>query len=170
MEASRKEEQFNQLVFENQAIIHKICRVYCVLEQDREDLFQEIVFNLWKGFTSFRNESAFSTWLYRVALNTAITQKKKNRSRLGREVKMREILPGNNREEIMEQELQIGALYKGIQQLKKVEKAIILLYLEEKTYQEIADITGLTKTNVSVKLVRIKAKLEKLVKSILSNS
>ncbi|KAA3626801.1 MAG: sigma-70 family RNA polymerase sigma factor [Bacteroidetes bacterium] len=170
MEASRREEEFNQLVFENQAIIHKICRVYCVFPQDREDLFQEIVFNLWKGFASFRNEAAFSTWLYRVALNTAITQKKKNRNRLGREVKLRDTYTGDAKDEILEQEIQVRALYKGIQQLKKVEKAIILLYLEEKTYQEIADITGLTKTNVSVRLVRIKTKLEKLVKAILSNT
>ncbi len=170
MEASKREEEFNQLVFENQAIIHKICRIYGVLPQDREDLFQEIIFNLWKGFASFRNEAAFSTWLYRVALNTAITQKKKSRNRLGMEVMLTDSYSNENKDEIMEHHVQVRALYKGIQQLKKVEKAIILLYLEEKTYQEIADITGLTKTNVSVKLVRIKAKLEKLVKSILSNS
>lgn len=170
MDISSRESEFNHLVFEHQAMLHKICHIYSDTMEDRQDLFQEIVINLWKGFSGFRQQSSFSTWMYRVALNTAISQKRKSKNRLGKKEQLKEFSLQTDDHSSRDAEVRSMALYKGIQQLKKIEKAVILLYLEGKSYKEIADITGLSKTNVSVRLVRIKTKLGKLVKSILSNS
>ena len=153
---------FEHLIFEHQRLIHKICNIYGKSAADKEDLFQEITIQLWKSFSSFEHKSKFSTWLYRVALNTAITQKRKEKrkpvfSSLS-EKEMR--IPENN--ETVEEDL--AALQHAIRQLKNVDRAIIFLYLEEKSYQEIADIIGITPKNVGVKIVRIKAKLLTILK------
>lgn len=170
MNISETEQKFNKLIYENQAILHKICHVYCEVEADREDLFQEMIINLWKGFASFKRKASFSTWMYRVALNTAISQTRKRKKRFWERTTLEKDVAYEENKDKQEKEIQLNALYSAIRQLKKVERAIILLYLEEKSYQEIAEITGLSKSNVSVKLVRIKLKLEKIVKSILSKS
>lgn len=159
------EATFERLIVENQQMIHKICNIYGRDEADKEDLFQEITLQLWRSFESFQEKSKFSTWLYRVALNTAITQKRKqNRHPQSTSLSDQEFqVPDSSAEESNEEDLK--QLRWAMQQLKSIDRAIIFLYLEEKSYQEIADIIGITTKNVGVKIVRIKAKLLSIMKS-----
>lgn len=155
------EKEFVQIISQNQGIIHKVCSIYCDSEEDRRDLFQEILAQLWKSFPSFRNESKFSTWMYRVALNTAITSFKKNKrqpDQSGLEIENFQVAVEEYDDETEEQ---IKLLHKAIANLSGIEKSIILLYLENKKYEEIAEITGITQNYVRVKMNRIKKKLKK---------
>ncbi len=153
-------DQFLKLLKEHQGIVHHICALYANNLEDRKDLFQEISFQLWKSFRSFRNESKFSTWLYRVSLNTAITHIRKRRkiSFTSLEEMDYVLVDSSNPSDD-----DIQNLYQSISKLTKVDRAIILLYLEEKSYEEIGDILGITISNVGVRINRIKSKLEKLL-------
>ena len=160
------EKEFLQIITENQGIIHKVCSIYCDMEEDRRDLFQEILVQLWKSFPSFRYESKFSTWMYRVAINTAITAYKKESKRGKSSPLGKEILSVVDDSYDFEYEENIKKLYSAISQLTSIEKSIILLYLEDKPYEEIAEITGITQNYVRVKMNRIKKKLETIIKGI----
>nr|WP_319272457.1 sigma-70 family RNA polymerase sigma factor [uncultured Draconibacterium sp.] len=152
--------EFSQLIEQHQAIIHKITMVYADGRSNREDLFQEICLQLWRSYPNFRSESKFSTWMYRVALNTAISDIRKKKTDIHFEQ-----LHDNDRlqTETSDEKEQEKLLYQAISKLNRIDKAIILLWLEEKSYDEIASILGISKTNVSVKLVRIKRKLEEMI-------
>jgi RNA polymerase sigma-70 factor (ECF subfamily) len=157
------EKEFLQIITDNQGIIHKVCSIYCDSEEDRRDLFQEILVQLWKSFPSFRNESKFSTWMYRVALNTAITSFKKDKRQPDKSG-----IPYENLQLAVEVydtgiEDQIKLLNNAVLQLTGIEKSIILLFLEDKKYEEIAEITGITQNYVRVKMNRIKKKLKLLM-------
>ncbi len=165
MKEERLEKEFLTLADTHQGIIHKVCRMYCDNETDRKDLFQDILIQLWRAFPSFKGQSKFTTWAYRVAINTAISNYRKQ--------KRRPRLDGLNGEELQipdysnfsfEQEEQTQLLHRAINKLTKIEKAIIMLYLEEHSYEEIAAIIGITKTNVGVKINRIKIKLKSILK------
>ena len=155
----RDKEGFLELVQQNISIIHKVCNIYCYRKAYWEDTYQEIVYNLWKSYPSFRKESQFTTWMYRVALNTALSQNRKEKKNLSiiaqgysdAEDSMAEAAEDHNR---------IDLLYSAIDSLRQIDKAIVLLWLEKKSYAEISVITGLTESNVSVRLVRIKEKLK----------
>ena len=154
---------FERLIYENQAMLIKVCNIFCKTQADKDDLFQEITINLWKGLPSFKGNSKLSTWIYRVSLNTALSNAGRKKKRL---VQYRDKLPehasiGSNDGSIDEEQIQM--LYTGIERLKPVEKALILLYLEEHSYSEIADIMGISEKNAGVKLHRIKRKLEKIL-------
>ena len=157
------EKEFVKRIQNHQGILHKICFVYSNNNADKEDLYQEIVLQLWRSYPSFRKEAKFSTWMYRVALNTAITLNKKaaifenHKTQLSDEYAV---------EEVIDYSEDIKILYKAISKLSKIEKAIIMLWLEEKAYSEIAEIVGVSEKNVSVKLVRSKKKLAKTIKKI----
>ena len=157
------EKEFIQIITDNQGIIHKVCSIYCDLEEDRRDLFQEIIVQLWKSYSSFRNESKFSTWMYRVALNTAITSFKKDKRQPDKTgisfetLQVAEEIYDNQTEE------QIRLLHHAVSRLTGIEKSIILLFLEDKKYEEIAEITGITQNYVRVKMNRIKKKLKFLM-------
>lgn len=155
------EKEFVKIVSENQGIIHKVCSIYCDSEEDRRDLFQEILVQLWKSYSSFRSESKFSTWMYRVALNTAITSFKKGKRQPDQNNLSYENIQIADENYDNETEEQIRMLHKAIGHLTGVEKSIILLYLEDKSYEDIADITGITQNYVRVKMNRIKKKLKK---------
>lgn len=160
------EKEFVILLNQNAGILYKVCNLYCDVPEDRSDLFQEIVLQLWKAFPSFRKESKVSTWMYRIALNTAISGFRK-RSKGFLQISLSDggfEIPDPARTSFEDEN--ITALYKAIAQLSSVEKAIIMLYLEESSYQEIADITGISKSYVGVKLNRIKSKLEVILKPI----
>jgi RNA polymerase sigma-70 factor (ECF subfamily) len=133
--------------------------MYVSQEFPLADLYQEVVYNLWKSYPKFRNECSQSTWLYRIALNTCITGMRKELRR-PKHVPILDLAEYLVEPESMEE--YIKEMYRLIYQLKTLERAIVLLYLEEKSYQEIADITGLTLNNVAVKLKRIKEKLIKM--------
>jgi len=152
----QKQQEFMSLVMKHQGIIHKICFIYGHKPVDRDDLYQEILLQLWRSWPTFRQNAAFSTWMYRVALNTAINQTRKP------SLFLREDPPAEQAENpgiLADLSEEIRLLYCAIARLGKVDRAIILLWLEEKSYEEIAGITGITAKNVSVKLVRIKARL-----------
>ena len=157
------EKEFLQIITENQGIIHKVCSIYCDLEEDRRDLFQEILVQLWKSYPSFRSESKFSTWMYRVALNTAITSFKKDKRQPDKSGVQYENL--QLAEELYDSiaEDQIRMLNQAVSNLTGIEKSIILLFLVDKKYEEIAEITGITQNYVRVKMNRIKKKLKLLM-------
>lgn len=159
------EKDFVKIIIKNQGIIHKVCNIYCDTPDDRSDLFQEIVAQLWKSFPGFRAESKLSTWMYRVALNTAITHFKKGERRPDRDYLPYENFQVEDETYNTEIEEQIKELHRAIQQLTGIEKSIILLYLENTSYEEIAEITGITQNYVRVKMNRIKKKLKKLMKT-----
>jgi RNA polymerase sigma-70 factor, ECF subfamily len=147
-------------------MLHKVCNVYCHSEQDRQDMFQEIIIQLWKAYPRFRGDSKFSTWLYRIALNTAISDLRKQQRR----VKMiySEEVPFNMSadDKNLEKEEQLQQLYKAIAGLGEIEKAIVMLYLEDKSYDEMEEILGINQNNLRVKMNRVKEKLRKLTKSV----
>lgn len=157
------EKEFLQIIQKNQGIIHKVCNMYCDSQEDRSDLFQEIVAQLWKSYPSFRQESKVTTWMYRVALNTAITSFKKSKRRPDQNSLTYENFQLADEEYDTETEDNIKLLHTAVSQLTGVEKSIILLFLENKKYEEIAEITGITQNYVRVKMNRIKKKLKKLM-------
>ena len=151
---------FVDMVYNHVGIIYKICKLYAA-EEDRNDLKQEIIFQLWKSYPSFKGESKFQSWMYRVAINTAMlglrARKVKYTSLSGHETEIPdEQWKGSHEDERVRQ------LYQHISKLKDLDKTIIFLYLEQCSYEEIAEITGISKKNVSVRLVRIREKLRKL--------
>ncbi|MEN8138590.1 MAG: RNA polymerase sigma factor [Bacteroidota bacterium] len=160
---SKKEAEFLQLTHKHQGIIHKICYLYCKSKADKDDMYQEIILQLWKSYSSFKSKSAFSTWMYRVALNTAITMTNKQK-----------ILIRSDKSTIIPVDLEctvglsedVKILYQAISKLKKIERGIVLLWLEEKSYEEIAETFGISVKNVSVRLVRLKAKLAEIIKNL----
>ena len=156
----RNRKEFSELIEKNQRLIHKVTFVYTNSVVEREDLFQEICLQLWKSYANFRHESQFSTWMYRVALNTAISTVRKKRNSFAFEPLQNE---SQIQAETSGEKENVKQLYGAISKLNSIDKAIILLWLEEKNYDEIAAIMGITKSNVSVKLVRIKRKLEELI-------
>lgn len=143
-------------------MIFKVCHLYCKTETDREDLFQEIVFQLWRSFGSFRGQSAVTTWMYRVALNTAISGARKNK--IGRLTTYMDALPPHIPQEDRgaEKKEQLDQLRRAIAQLSDVEKSIVVLYLEERSYEEMEAILGIKVVNLRVKMNRIKEKLRRL--------
>jgi RNA polymerase sigma-70 factor, ECF subfamily len=157
------EKEFLHIITENQGIIHKVCSIYCDLEEDRRDLFQEILVQLWKSYPSFRSESKFTTWMYRVALNTAITSFKKDKRQPDKSGISYENLQLAEEMYDVRTEDQIKILNQAVSQLTGIEKSIILLFLEDKKYEEIAEITGITQNYVRVKMNRIKKKLKLLM-------
>ncbi|QZE14329.1 RNA polymerase sigma factor [Halosquirtibacter laminarini] len=156
-------QEFLSKITENQKIIHKVCSVYCFDTESRKDLFQEILVQLWKAYPSFKGNSKFSTWMYRVSLNTAITYFKKEKKGFftqSIENETLQISAGCVDEEF---ELRVELLHQSIATLSSIEKSIVLLYLEEKKYEEISEILGITQNNVRVKMSRIKDKLRKIM-------
>jgi RNA polymerase sigma-70 factor (ECF subfamily) len=152
-------EKFLNAVDMHQGIIHKILSVYTYNEEDRKDLLQEILLQLWISFPSFSERSAFSTWMFKVALNTALLHKRKRKYEINAREKMTEKLSSQFN---VDKKDVIISLYMAIDQLKPVDKAIALLYLEQKNYQEIEQIMGMKKNNVGVRINRIKEKLRKI--------
>jgi RNA polymerase sigma-70 factor, ECF subfamily len=136
--------------------------MYCNNPDNRQDLFQEIVIQLWKAFPSFRHEAKFSTWMYRVAINTAISDIRRQKNKI-RGIGIENIADEIKDEEYnREKEEQLQQLYKAIEQLSAIEKALVMLYLEDKSYDEMEDILGINQNNLRVKMNRIKEKLRKL--------
>lgn len=154
------EEEFLNVVRQHERIIYKICYLYTTKSAAINDLYQESVLNIWKAFPKFRRECKTSTWIYRITLNTCISfiRKEKNIPEIISLTREVEEL-ANEKDELHEM---LRQLYRLINKLGQLDKSIILLYLEEKSYEEIAEITGLTVTNVATKLARIKEKLKKM--------
>lgn len=141
----------------NQNIIYKVCNLYRDSREDQEDLFQEIVYQLWKSYPGFKGESKLSSWMYRIALNTAIAVYRKPKI----DITYPEELPEHAHYTVdLNSSENEERLFRTLRTLTDAEKAVISLYLEDFSYQEIATITGLTESNVGVRLNRIKNKLK----------
>ncbi|MBB6327383.1 RNA polymerase sigma-70 factor (ECF subfamily) [Algoriphagus iocasae] len=154
-----KEEEFVQMIQENQGLIYKITLIYSNEKEEQDDLYQEIVFQTWKSFDQFKKASKPSTWLYRVGMNTAITHINK--------VKRKPLMVSidhsfiNYTEEIeVEKEEKIQWLYAQIRKLNLLDRGIMFLFLEGKSHEEIAQITGISTSNVGTRMSRIKQKLK----------
>ncbi len=154
-----KEAVFTKLIQEHQGLLVKVASVYTNNTSDREDLFQEIVYQLWKYFDSFRGASKITTWMYRVGMNTAISFLRKSK-KIPIQAPISEAFTASTdgSDEVYEQRL--AFLHTYIQKLNPLEKGLMLLLLEGKNYGEIAEITGLTATNVGTRISRIKKKLK----------
>jgi RNA polymerase sigma-70 factor, ECF subfamily len=158
-----EEKRFIDLIKEHQGLVHKVCIMYENDQDARNDLFQEIVLQLWKSFHTFRGEAKISTWMYRIALNTAISGYRKN-SRNVKTEDLRELhfnISENNSG--IEQEEELQKLQWAIRQLSEIERAMIMMALEEVPYDEIAETIGITQNNVRVRMNRIRERLRKLM-------
>lgn len=155
------EKEFVNLIHENQRIIYKICKTYRDSREDQEDLFQEIVYQLWKSFPSFKGESKISSWMYRIALNTALAIYRKQKLRVDYMDKMPEQIHSDVPQQVSENE---ERMFRALRTLNDTEKALISLFLEDFSYHEIAMIMGITETNTGVRLNRIKNKLKQILK------
>lgn len=164
MNPQKLETKFVTLLEENQNIIHKICRLYTQSEAEHKDLFQEISIQLWKSFDRFEGKSKFSTWMYRVGLNTAITLYRKEKKRIDTYALNDEIsrIEVDQYDPVIDE--QLNWLYQKIEKFSEIDKALVLLYLEDKKYYEIADTLGITAVNARVKMNRIKQRLKKMIK------
>lgn len=152
--------EFLEQVRAHQDIIHKVSFIYGRIAADRDDLVQEILLQLWRSYPSFDGLAAFSTWMYRVALNTAITFRRKQKPQADEPPE-----PWVEGAQLAQAELSddLKTLYRAIARLSDVEKAVIMLWLDERSYEEIADTMGISVKNVSVRLVRIRKRLAQLI-------
>ncbi len=159
----QNKEAFIEVIKGNEGRIYKVTKVYANTREDAQDLYQEIVYQLWKSFDSFRNDAKISTWMYRIALNTSIAYLNKEK-RKGNHLPIDDTLINKTVTHDTLKDEQVEALYAVIKKLDIVEKGIILLYLEGNTYDEIAAITGFSVTNVGTRLGRIKQKIISQIK------
>lgn len=155
--------EFLTLIEQNKGILHKVSRLYMDNLDDRNDLVQEIILQLWKSYSRFEGNSQFSTWMYRVSLNTALTYFKKEKKKADHFTFMDNIDKAQE-EYSGEQDLQLELFYKAVQKLGQVEKALIFLFLEGQSHNEIASNLGITAVNARVKLNRTKDKLQSIIK------
>jgi len=149
------QQHFVSLIEQNKSLIYKFCYMYANEADTPQDLFQEVVLNMWKGYPSFRGDSSIQTWMYRIALNTCVTFLRKSGARPKITSLSEDLIVYDDATDT----LQIKELYTLINRLNEIEKAIVLLYLEERSYDEIAQIVGITRNNVGVRINRIKEKL-----------
>ncbi len=163
----KESDDFLQIINENAGIIFKISNFYCRNSEDRKDLIQEIIFQIWKSFPTYNGSVKISTWIYRIALNIAISNYRKSSKLATYTSSFTEILLDTHSENQNESAKEnIELLYAFIFRLKELDKALMLLYLEEKTYQEMADILGISSSNVATKIGRIKQKLKQYFESL----
>ena len=157
-----KETEFIKVIDDHRGLLHKIACGYCKGEEDQKDVIQEIVLQLWRSFDSYNSEYKYSTWIYRVALNTCISYYRKSKRRVKEVSSAPRLLETHFENEPSENpNAQIQELYGFIHELKEIERAVILLYLDELSQKEIAKILGLSSSNVSTRINRIKGKLKK---------
>ncbi|WP_407405943.1 RNA polymerase sigma factor [Chryseobacterium sp.] len=163
---SQLEIKFINEITLNQGIIHKICRIYTDNKDDHEDLFQEITIQLWRSSGNFRGEAKFSTWMYRIALNTAISLFRRNKKEISvnSDIDISTIKISQSEKE--EKEERIKIMYQAIHQLSDIEKALIMLFLEDKSYREIGEILGISEGNARVKMNRARNNLKTLISKI----
>jgi RNA polymerase sigma-70 factor (ECF subfamily) len=157
------EHSFVEQLERHQNIVHKVCRLYTNNQDAHNDLFQEITIQLWKAFPKFRGDAKFSTWMYRVGLNTAITLYRKSKRRINTQdfdaIQFK--IKADEYDDTEEEQLKI--LYKAVHQLNDIEKALVFLYLEDKNYKEISETMGISEVNARVKMNRVKNKLRTIL-------
>ena len=152
------EQHFSQLVRENKSTIYTVCYMFSNNQDEVADLFQEVLIKLWKGYSTFESRSDIKTWIYRVALNTCISIDRKNKRRTKHQLSM-DINLFADKDAKTEQ---VSMLHRRINQLQPLDRAIVLLWLENISYDEIGAIVGITAKNVSVRLFRIRQQLKNM--------
>lgn len=157
------EHSFVEQLQKHQNIVHKVCRLYTNNQDAHNDLFQEITIQLWRAYPKFRGDSKFSTWMYRVGLNTAITLYRKSKRRIQTDDFDAYQFKIKSEEYDSTEEEQLKLLYNAVHQLNDIEKALVLLYLEDKDYREISETLGITEVNARVKMNRVKKKLKTIL-------
>ncbi|MEO0895910.1 MAG: sigma-70 family RNA polymerase sigma factor [Bacteroidota bacterium] len=160
------EHDFAAILSRNRSRLVRICRIYAYNREDQEDLFQDITYQIWRSMGNFKGNAQIDTYLYRIALNTAMVYKTKQKRRKPTVDVDKTMGPSYEMhlDESLDKDNKLAWLYTAIRKLKPVEQSLILLYLDELSYEEMAKITGLTVNNVGVKLNRIKKKLSEKVK------
>ena len=158
------EQEFIEMINGNRGTIFKVCNLYCREDENRKDLVQEIILQLWKSYASFRNEANINTWVYRVALNTAISGFRKQ-TRIVKTEDLKELHLNISDSWGDEREESIQRLHWAIRQLSEIERAMIMMALEEVPYDEIAETIGITQNNVRVRMNRIREKIKKLMRN-----
>lgn len=151
-------DEFVELITKYKDVIFKVCYIYAE-KDDVEDYYQDVLIQIWRSLPKFRGESSITTWIYRISLNTCISHVRKNTKGNVNKVPLLDV---NLWENDIEKKQQVDEMYSLINKLNKLEKAVILLWLENRNYEEIASVVGITKANVAVKINRIKEKLRKL--------
>jgi RNA polymerase sigma-70 factor (ECF subfamily) len=162
-----EKDKFISVIKDNQNLIFKICYSYCSNIENRKDLQQEVLLQLWNSFSKFDGRVKLSTWIYRIALNTAISFYRNDSKHKDKKVTIdASIISLSNLEYVPEQDENIVLLYQFINNLNEMDKALILLYLDDNKYKDIAEILGISETNVATKINRIK----KILKEHFSNN
>lgn len=157
------EKEFRRFLDQHYAILHKVCSMYSDSNEELRDNMQEVMLQLWNSYGDFEGRSKLSTWVYRVALNVCLVQSRKKRNMARKHDKWAKEPVIDDLEDKQRLERQSGILSDAIRKLKEADRAIILLYLEDMSYEEISDITGLTVSNVGVRLNRIRKKLKEQI-------
>ncbi len=156
-----KDNSFEQIISQHQGILWKVANLYCQNEEDRKDVVQEMQIQLWHSFDKYDSNFKHSTWIYRIALNVAISFYRKNSVKENRTTTLENEEIAVSPAEISETENHLSLLEKFISELKELDKALMLLYLEEKSHSEIAEILGISTSNVATKINRIKENLKR---------
>ena len=153
---------YTNLIVPYSGIIIKICRAYTDSQEDFEDYYQEVCLQIWKSKDQFRGESKWSTWVYRLSLNICLTMIKKKKNNRQHTVSDYEVPVATEDNHAFSDE-SLNLLYDAIKQLSEIDRAVILLYLEERPYKEISEIIGTSHNNIAVRITRIKERLKKIL-------
>jgi RNA polymerase sigma factor (sigma-70 family) len=160
MSRKRQQQFFQEIIEQHKGILFKVARTYCPDEEDRQDLIQEIMIQIWQSVHKYNDQYKITTWLYRISLNVAISFYRKNSTRTKKFTDLNEQIMETPVEDKSEKETQLNLLEQFIGELKEIDKALIILYLEDKSHTEIAEILGMSVSNVGTKVGRIKEKLK----------
>ena len=160
MNEKEQKQHFQNIIEQHKGILHKVARAYCPNEDDRQDLIQEMMIQVWLSIHRYNNQFKISTWFYRISLNVAISFYRKNTTRANKYTELTEQLIETPVEDKSENERQLYLLDQFISELKEIDKALMILYLEDKSHTEIAEILGISASNVGTKIGRIKDKLK----------
>jgi len=162
MQRQAEKDKFLYLIEQNKKLIFKVCNAYCRDFEDRKDLVQEVIIKLWQSFEKYDNKYKLSTWMYRIALNTAISHYRANRKRKTNTFSINEdLFDLVDENESQELDSNVKLLYNFINGFDELNKALMILYLDNNSYKDIADVLGITETNVATKIGRIKQQLKK---------
>ena len=160
MNQKEQREYFRDIIEQHKGILFKVARAYCLNEDDRQDLIQEMMIQIWQSINRFNNQIKISTWLYRISLNVAISFYRKNMARANKNTMLNEQTEQMPTDDKAEEDQQLNLLEQFISELKEIDKALMILYLEDKSHAEIAEILGMTVSNVGTKIGRIKDKIK----------
>lgn len=161
MDKQEQQQFFEEMLEQHKGILFKVARAYCPDEEDRQDLIQEMMIQIWQSIHKYNKQYKISTWLFRISLNVAISFYRKSSKRAKKYAALNEQTPETVPDDISENERQLKLLEQFISELKEIDKALMILYLEDKSHTEIAEILGISVSNVGTKIGRIKDQLKK---------